>query len=162
MLKHMARADFDNRSLDPIDREILSALAEDARIPFRALGARVGLSANGAADRVRRLQERGVLAGFTTRLSRGALGETIEALVDVRLTADLDDESFEAAVAALPAVVEDLHLTGAVDHQLRVSCGTPAELNGLLRTLRRQPGVARIETRLILSELLHRRPEPAD
>ncbi|NCZ68504.1 MAG: AsnC family protein, partial [Acidimicrobiia bacterium] len=52
--------------LDTTDREILSVLKSDARIPWQMLGERVGLSANAAADRVRRLLRRGVITRFTT------------------------------------------------------------------------------------------------
>jgi Lrp/AsnC family leucine-responsive transcriptional regulator len=146
-----------SRSLDAIDREILSQLARDARVPFRSLGAAVGLSANAAADRVRRLQRDGVIAGFTVLIDPGAAGRTLEALVEVRLARDWDDERFEAAVAGLATVLEDVHVTGRTDHQLRIACRDTAELNATIRALRRECGAAETETRIVLHQSLDRR-----
>ena len=153
----MTATDRASRSLDAIDREILSQLARDARLPFRSLGATVGLSANAAADRVRRLQRDGVIAGFTVLIDPSAAGRRLEALVEVRLARDWDDERFEAAVARLETVLEDVHVTGRTDHQLRVACHDTAELNATVRALRRDCGAAETETRIVLHQSLNRR-----
>ena len=58
--------------MDDIDREILGELTRNGRISFRDLGAAVGLSANAAADRVRRLRTAGVITGFTATVDPGA------------------------------------------------------------------------------------------
>ena len=73
--------------MDEIDGEILKVLREDGRISWRDLGAAVGLSANAAADRVRRLRRAGVIAGFTALVDPGAGGRRREALVGVTLGA---------------------------------------------------------------------------
>jgi Lrp/AsnC family transcriptional regulator, leucine-responsive regulatory protein len=153
----------DNRSLDDIDREILSLLRDDARTPYRTLGAAVGLSANAVADRVRRMQHQGAIAGFTVITNPAALQETLEAVIDVRLASDQDDAGFEACVAGFPGVLEDVHLTGATDHQLRVACRDVQDLNRLLRTLKKTCGIAQTDTRVILHQSLNRRaiPTPA-
>lgn len=143
--------------MDAIDAELLRILREDARTSYQALGAAVGLSANAVAGRIRRMERDGVIAGFTVVTRAAAMGRDVEALVDVRLASDQDDAGFEAAVARLPAVVEDVHLTGGTDHQLRVACRDVAELNELLRGLRAVDGVAGIETRLILHQAIDRR-----
>jgi Lrp/AsnC family leucine-responsive transcriptional regulator len=143
--------------MDAIDEELLRILREDARTSYQALGAAVGLSANAVAGRIRRMERDGVIAGFTVVTRAAAMGRDVEALVDVRLASDQDDAGFEAAVARLPAVVEDVHLTGGTDHQLRVACRDVAELNELLRGMRAVDGVAGIETRLILHQAIDRR-----
>jgi Lrp/AsnC family leucine-responsive transcriptional regulator len=143
--------------MDAIDEELLRILRADARTSYQALGAAVGLSANAVAGRIRRMERDGVIAGFTVVTRAAAMGRDVEALVDVRLASDQDDAGFEAAVARLPAVVEDVHLTGGTDHQLRVACRDVAELNELLRGLRAVDGVAGIETRLILHQAIDRR-----
>jgi Lrp/AsnC family leucine-responsive transcriptional regulator len=143
--------------MDAIDEELLRLLRENARTSYQALGANVGLSANAVAGRVRRMERDGVIAGFTVVTRPAAMGRTVEALVNVRLASDQDDAGFEAAVARSPAVLEDLHLTGGTDHQLRVACRDVAELNALLRGLRAVDGVAGLETRLILHQAIDRR-----
>ena len=55
----------------------------DARLSYRDLGARVGLSANAAADRVRRLRRDGMITGFTATIDPGAAGRRLHALIEV-------------------------------------------------------------------------------
>jgi Lrp/AsnC family leucine-responsive transcriptional regulator len=136
--------------MDGIDGEILSILREDARISWRDLGAAVGLSANAAADRVRRLRQAGVIAGFVALVDPAAGGRGLEALVGVTLAHGTDSDAFATNVAKLHPVTEVLHLTGAPDYQLRVACRDTAELDALLRTLRLRLGVGDTETTIIL------------
>jgi Lrp/AsnC family leucine-responsive transcriptional regulator len=143
--------------VDGLDREILRLLRDDGRIAYRSLGAAVGLSANAVADRVRRMQRDGVIAGFTVVTNPAALEETLEAVIDVRLAQAQDDAGFEEAIARLPNVLEDVHLTGPTDHQLRVACRDVSDLNQLLRTLKRSCGVSHTDTRVILRQSLNRR-----
>jgi Lrp/AsnC family leucine-responsive transcriptional regulator len=145
------------RSMDDIDREILSVLVRDGRTSFRDLGAAVGLSANAAADRVRRLRREGIIAGFTALVDPVAQGGGIEAVVDVKMGPDQDNDGFERAIAPLTAVVEAAHLTGRADYELRVRCADAGELDALLRRLKRECGAADTETRIVLRTALRRR-----
>lgn len=73
------------RDLDETDLEILSLLAEDARRPFSEIGERVGLSGPAVSDRVTRLEETGVIQGFTVDVDRTKLRAGVPVLVDVEL-----------------------------------------------------------------------------
>jgi Lrp/AsnC family transcriptional regulator, leucine-responsive regulatory protein len=136
--------------MNETDSEILKIMREDGRISWRDLGAAVGLSANAAADRVRRLRRAGVITGFTALIDPGAGGRKLEALVGVTVSSDTDSDDFADAAAKLGPVLEVLHLSGTPDYQLRVACQDTAELDVLLRTLRRRCGAADTETTLIL------------
>jgi Lrp/AsnC family leucine-responsive transcriptional regulator len=136
--------------MDATDSEILRVLREDGRISWSDLGAAVGLSANAAAERVRRLRRDGVIIGFTAMVDPAAGGRTVEALVGVTLARGTDSDAFSTAVARLEPVNEVLHLTGAPDYQLRVSCRDTAELDALLRTLRLRFGASDTETTIVL------------
>ena len=137
-------------ALDAIDREILRLLREDGRISWRHLGAAVGLSANAAADRVRRLRQAGVITGFVALVDPAAGGRRLEALVGVTLARGTDSDAFAIAASRLEPVVEVLHLSGAPDYQLRVACEDTAELDAVLRTLRNRLGAADTETTIVL------------
>jgi Lrp/AsnC family transcriptional regulator, leucine-responsive regulatory protein len=137
-------------AIDAIDSEIISLLRDDARLSWRDLGAAVGLSANAAADRVRRLRRAGVITGFAALIDPAAGGRTLQALVGVHLAQGVDSDAFATGVARLEQVTEVLHLTGAPDYQLRVACIDTAELDALLRTLRLRHGVADTDTTIIL------------
>ena len=136
--------------MDRADSEILRLLREDGRLSWRDLGAAVGLSANAAADRVRRLRRAGVITGFVALVDPAAGGRRLEALVGVTLRADTDSDEFAIAAPRLEPVTEILHLAGAPDYQLRVSCRDTAELDVLLRTLRVKLGAADTETKIVL------------
>jgi len=137
-------------ALDPTDSEILRLLREDGRLSWRDLGAAVGLSANAAADRVRRLRHQGVITGFTALVDPAAGGRVLEALVGVTLRHGVDSDAFAVAAARLEPVAEVLHLSGAPDYQLRVACRDTAELDRLLRHLKREGGVSETDTRVVL------------
>ena len=137
-------------ALDAIDSEILKILREDGRTSWQDLGAAVGLSANAAADRVRRLRRAGVIRGFAALIDPAAGGRHLEALVGVTLERGVDSDAFGATAARLEPVVEILHLSGAPDYQLRVACRDTAELDALLRTLRNRFGAADTETTIVL------------
>jgi Lrp/AsnC family leucine-responsive transcriptional regulator len=136
--------------LDAIDSEILKVLRDDGRVSWQELGAAVGLSANAAADRVRRLRRDGVITGFVALIDPAAGGRVLEALVGVTLKRGTDSDEFAVAAAKLEPVTEVLHLSGAPDYQLRVACRDTAELDVLLRTLRNRLGASDTETTIVL------------
>ena len=136
--------------MDPVDSEILRLLRDDGRLSWRDLGAAVGLSANAAADRVRRLRRAGVITGFAAQVDPASGGRRLEALVGVTVAPGMDSDEFAVAASALEPVQEVLHLAGAPDYQLRVACRDTAELDVLLRALRLRHGAADTETTIIL------------
>ncbi|MEO3973291.1 Lrp/AsnC family transcriptional regulator [Streptomyces sp. CAU 1734] len=137
--------------MDAIDSEILGALREDARISYRDLGVRVGLSANAAADRVRRMVRDGVIQGFTTLIDPTAGGRPgLVVFIDVTLRLDTTNEEFERVVLRLPGITEVVHVTGEHDYLVRARAADPAALDALLRALKRDAGVAQSSTRIAL------------
>jgi Lrp/AsnC family leucine-responsive transcriptional regulator len=136
--------------MDAVDSEILRMLREDGRLSWRDLGAAVGLSANAAADRVRRLRRSGVITGFAALVDPAAGGRQLEALVGVTVAAGTESDDFAVQAAALEPVQEVLHLAGSPDYLLRVACRDTAELDVLLRALRHRHGAADTETTIIL------------
>lgn len=136
--------------MDAVDSEIVSLLRADGRLSWRDLGAQVGLSANAAADRVRRLRRAGIITGFAALVDPAAGGRRLEALVGVTVSSGTDSDDFATAADRLDPVIEVLHLTGAPDYQLRVACRDTAELDALLRALRLRLGAADTETTIIL------------
>jgi Lrp/AsnC family transcriptional regulator, leucine-responsive regulatory protein len=99
---------------------------------------------------VRRLRRAGVVTGFTALVDPAAGGRQLEALVGVILAPATDSDDFAVAAQRLEPVTEVLHLAGAPDYQLRVACRDTAELDTLLRTLRRQLGASDTETKIVL------------
>jgi Lrp/AsnC family leucine-responsive transcriptional regulator len=99
---------------------------------------------------VRRLQAIGVVKGFTALIDPAAGGRGLEALVGVTLMPGTDSDEFARLAVKLHPVIEVLHLAGAPDYMLRVTCRDTGELDALLRTLRLRLGAADTDTTLIL------------
>lgn len=145
-----------NSAINATDREILDALVGNARLSFRELGERVSLSPNATAERVRRLCERGVIAGFTARVDPSAAGRTLVALMDVRLEGPAESGRFERLVEATDEVTDAMHVTGRFDYQVRVACQDASDLDRLIRLFKTKGGVAETDTRLALRTVVQR------
>jgi Lrp/AsnC family transcriptional regulator, leucine-responsive regulatory protein len=140
----------ENLALDRIDSEILKILQRDGRIPWQVLGERVHLSANAAAERVRRLQRRGIVTGFGARIDPAALGRTLEAIVEVRAR---DNDLFEARVLERDEVTWLAHITGRFDFQLHVACDGTRGLDDFLKWLKDELTVVESLTTVVLRRL---------
>ena len=140
--------------LDDIDRNILSLLQADASASYAALGRAVGLSVSAVNERVKKLEARGVLAGYTVRLDGRALGLGLTAFVQVSLNDPRQAKAVLDAATAEPAVLELHAVTGAHAYLLKVRCADVAALNAILsETLKALPGVSRTETLVVLDTL---------
>ncbi len=136
--------------LDQIDSDILTILRDDARIPYQTLGDRVHLSANAAADRVRRLVRQGVIRNFTIDVDHSRLGRDLEAVIDVRAP---DVELFRRGALACPEVTWLAHVTGRTDFQVHASCEGTAGLNALLQSFTREFGATETLTTVVLERV---------
>jgi Lrp/AsnC family leucine-responsive transcriptional regulator len=146
-------------ALDPIDREIVGALVRNARLSYRELGEQVSLSANATAERVRRLRERGVIAGFRAVIDPAAAGRTLVAIIDVRLASPADAERFESMIEAREEVTDAAHVTGRFDYQVRAVCGDTGDLDTLIKKMKTDGGIVETDTRIALRTVV-RRPAP--
>lgn len=143
--------------LDAIDHRIINLLRANGRASYASIGADVGLSPHGAADRIRRLERDGVITGYTATIALGRVGRALDAFIDVRLLATTDPDHFERHVARLPAVRELAFLTGRFDYQLRVACRDADDLDRTVRTIRRDAGAAQTETRIVMRSATYER-----
>jgi Lrp/AsnC family leucine-responsive transcriptional regulator len=117
--------------LDTMGWQILEALQEDARIPFTELGRRVGLSAPAVAERVRRLEEAGIITGYSAQVDLSKAGFPITAIM--RLTADGDCQGTGATIARnIPEVLECYRVTGTDDYIMKVTSDSVAGLENLI------------------------------
>lgn len=138
--------------MDDIDRQLLEALIDDARLSFQQLATKVHLSANSTADRVRRLRQSGVIEGFHAELNLAALGRTLHSLTDVKLKESVDRRDFERDLNAVPQVLSAIHTTGELDYQLWIVSRTTDELQSVVDTLRHL-GARDVQSRIVLGEI---------
>jgi Lrp/AsnC family transcriptional regulator, leucine-responsive regulatory protein len=107
----MAQMAYDSTLLDRTNRRIVGELASDGRLSMAELGRRVGLSAPAVAERVQRLERRGVITGYRADLDPRALGYPLTAFVRVKPAMRQLDKVRELAVDT-PEVVECHRVTG--------------------------------------------------
>jgi Lrp/AsnC family leucine-responsive transcriptional regulator len=124
------------RLLDEIGWRILAALQENARAPFSALGHRVGLSAPAVADRVRRMEDAGIITGYHVELAPEELGYSITAIV--RISAPEENcVRLGTLVRSLPGVVESHRVTGSDRLVVKIATASIADLDQIVRELSR-------------------------
>ncbi|MFC3110669.1 Lrp/AsnC family transcriptional regulator [Undibacterium arcticum] len=139
--------------LDEIDRRILRELRRDGRLSNLKLAERVGLSATPCWNRVKALEERGVIEGYAVLLNQKALGLPDTVIIEVTLDRHDDDtlERFGAALAELPEVVEAYLLTGEYDYLIKVAvAGTEGYEQFLRHKLYKLPGLRHSRSTFVL------------
>jgi Lrp/AsnC family leucine-responsive transcriptional regulator len=120
--------------LDEIGRNLVSALQEDARLPFAELGRRIGLSPAATAERLRRLEEVGVITGYRVDLDREALGLPILAIVRMSCEGPRY-RPFLKAVQEMENVIECHHVAGGDAFILKAVAASVEELEKLVEKL---------------------------
>jgi Lrp/AsnC family leucine-responsive transcriptional regulator len=114
----------------------------------------LGLSAPAAADRVRRLEEKGIIKGYHAAVDPDSVGIGMAALIAVSLSSAAARERFLSQVRTLPEVLECHHVAGDDDYVLKVRCRDTRELEQLIScTLKSISGVCRTRTTVILSTI---------
>ena len=138
--------------MNDIDREILGRLAKNARVSVSDLGRQVGLSANATAARVRRLEDDGVIVGYTTVIAGDAHAQAaaLEVFIDVRLDGSTSFEDFDHRIAVLPEVADSVHMTGPYDALVHAFVPDTAALDAFLGKLKRECGAGQTQTRVAL------------
>ena len=128
----------ENVLLDSIGRAIVAALAEDGRASYQAIADRVGLSRPAVMERVKRLEEQGVIAGYAARLDRASIGRPITAFINVRYpgSSHVGTEPWILALEKHPDVLECHHVAGDDCYILKVAVSGVDKLQETLRALR--------------------------
>jgi len=122
------------------------------RESWAALGETLGMTGPAAAERVRRLEERGVIRGYTAIVDPPAVGAGLAAFIAVSLDRPKDRAKFLALVASSAEIQECHHVAGDDDYLLKVRCRDTADLERLLtHDLKGLTGVARTRTTVVLS-----------
>lgn len=145
---------------DDFDRKILSELQADARLPNIELAERIGLSPSPCLRRVRRLEETGIIRGYTALVDPAAYGWTMTAIATIRLVQQHEDDivMFEQAVQGWDEVLECHLVTGSRDYMLKVAAGGLGEYERFIKEkIARLKCVASIETSFIMNTIKERR-----
>ncbi len=151
--------------MDNTDKKILGLLQESARTTNVQLAQAVNLSPPAVLERVKKLEEKGVIRKYVTLIDEAKTGKGTQAFVAVSLELH-DPESidrFTLAVKECPAILECYHLAGEEDYLLKVLARDIAEYESfLLHTLTRIPGIRKVRTLFVLSTIKKSTKIPLD
>jgi Lrp/AsnC family transcriptional regulator, leucine-responsive regulatory protein len=144
------------RPLDTVDRRILALLQENSKRTFASIGTDVGLSSTAVKRRVDRLQQDGVIIGYGARIDPRAIGEGIEALIEVYCADRIAPADVGRSLAGLDEVVSAFTVSGEPDAVIRARVESIADLEKFVEKLRRDRNVLRTRTLIVLSTLIDR------
>jgi DNA-binding Lrp family transcriptional regulator len=142
--------------ITPKDEELLALLKVDSREPVAALARKLGLSRTTVQDRLRRLEESGVIAAYSIKLSRemdqGGMRAFVTLSIEPRRQVDV------ARTLSRFSQIEMLHtVSGKFDLIAQVKTASSERMDNLIDEIGQIPGITRIETSVILSTKLDRR-----
>ena len=143
-------------SLDQIDEQIVALLRENARRSFQDIGSRVALSAPAVKRRVDRLEEAGVIQGYSAVLDHAALGWTTHAVVSLFCEGRMAASEILAAAGRHPEVAAAHTIAGEASAILHVHARDTEHLEQALERIRDEPGITRTQSQVVLSTLFER------
>jgi len=129
-------------------------LRSHGRISWSALSEQVHLAPSSVADRARRLEDRGVITGYTARVDPAALGLTVRAVVDVGLVPGDQADAFESRLIERDEVILAGYVTGSSDYTIVAECAGAEGLDAFVRWVRADEAVARTESKLLLRSVV--------
>jgi Lrp/AsnC family leucine-responsive transcriptional regulator len=140
--------------LDPIDYRLIDLLQDHGRMSQIDLAAAVGLSQPAVAERIRKLEQQGIIVTFTALVDPRKLGIDITAFIGVGIEHPKYNGRFSKEVLEIPEVLECHHVTGPDSYLLKVKTETTESLDRLIsETLRRIPGVTTTRTTVVMSSV---------
>ena len=140
--------------MDQTDKRILETLAENSRATASEISKLVDLSLPAVSERIRKLEENGIIEQYTIRINRSGCGFHLLAMIFVSLAGTAFIDPFRQAVVEFPQVLECHHIAGDYDYLLKVlAAGTDELENFLSRRLKSIKSVVKTNTLIVLSTL---------
>ena len=142
--------------LDKFDLSILEGLQRDARMSLQELSAKVGLTSSPCWARIKRMEEAGVIEGYSVRVNSAKVGLPDTVIVQVTLDSHSDEALFEfgRALEAIPEVLEAFLVSGDYDYYVRIVVSDTRDYERLLRErLYKIPGIRHSKSSFVLRQL---------
>jgi Lrp/AsnC family transcriptional regulator, leucine-responsive regulatory protein len=153
-------------TIDPIDYKLIELLQRNARMTQSEMASAVGLSQPAIAERLRKLEQEGIITGYVARIDGRKLGKDITAFIGVGIEHPKHNAQFAEKILRIPDVLECHHVTGSDSYLLKVVTENTGTLDRLIsERLRIIPGVTRTHTTIVMSsvkESTHIKPTVED
>jgi Lrp/AsnC family transcriptional regulator, leucine-responsive regulatory protein len=143
--------------VEEINRKIIALLAADGRMSFTELARRTGLSVSAVQQRVRRLEQRGVIRGYTANISADEVGLPLTAFVSIKPFDPAAPDDAPERLAHLTAIEACHSVAGDENYILKVRVASPRELEDVLQEIRAAASVS-TRTTIVLSTPFENRP----
>lgn len=143
--------------MEKIDLKIVQLLAEDGRMSYTDLGKATGLSTSAVHQRVKRLEQRGVILGYGATVNHAEAGKPLTAFVSITPFDPSEPDDYPERLRGLEAIESCWSVAGEESYILKVRVATPAELEALLAKIRAVANVA-TRTTIVLSTTFENRP----
>lgn len=154
-----------NQNLDSTDYRILKVLQEQGKISNLNLSKEIGLSPAPTLERVKKLEQNGIIKSYHAQLNQRELGLHLQALIQVTLVRQVQDAAakFLAKAEKVPEVVEIYQVTGAFDYQLTVHAKDIADFERLIREqLAEIEEIGSMQTMVVLNKIKDSKVLPLD
>lgn len=143
--------------MEDIDRRIVDLLAKDGRMSYTDLGKATGLSTSAVHQRVRRLEERGVITGYTAVVNHEAMGYPLAAFISIKPIDPSQPDDSPERLAVIPEIESCHSVAGDENYILKVRVARPLDLEELLARIRSTANVS-TRTTIVLSTPYENRP----
>lgn len=141
--------------MDAIDYRILSCLKENARENATAIGAKINLSTSAVIERIKKMEQSGLIEQYTPLIRQSALGRDLEAFMYVRLEHPRFYEDFVTVIQENHSIAECYYIAGDFDFILKVLTQPGKSLEKILNDIKSIPGVSLTRTSVVLSVNKH-------
>lgn len=145
-------------TFDPIDKKILKVLQTDARLNTKQIAGKIGLTVTPTYERLKKIEQSGVVKEYVALLDRDKIGKTIVAFINVSLQLHSKPliNVFEKAIIKVPEVMECFHVAGNFDYLLKVVVkDMNSYQNFLSNKLATIENIAHVQSSFVMTEIKH-------
>ncbi|RAJ36964.1 Lrp/AsnC family transcriptional regulator [Pedobacter cryoconitis] len=145
-------------AFDPVDKKILKVLQADARLNTKQIAGKIGLTVTPTYERLKKIEQSGVVKEYVALLDREKIGKTIVAFINVSLQLHSKPliNVFERAIVKVPEVMECFHVAGNFDYLLKVVVkDMNSYQNFLSNKLATIENIAHVQSSFVMTEIKH-------
>lgn len=139
--------------MDSLDREILSCLEENSREKASVISRKINLSVSAVLERIHKMEQQGIILGYTVHTDKRSLGLGMQAIMEVGLDRTGSHEDFAAMACKIPEIADCYYLNGDFDYLLKIYARDPEDLEKTHNSIKSFKGVSRTRIYTVLKNI---------